>query len=187
SCAEDHRDIATRVARRVDRSLVVVAGTPDGPRYRLLESVAAYARQRLREAGELGQARLRHRRYYADLAQRAAPYLRGPDQRSWLRRLDAEVANLGTGLDAAIQDHDASTALRMVNALTWYWFLRGRLQEALRALASALALGHGRATARATAAAWRAGFSVLAGEHDELTTVVRCLDGIADAAMRTTA
>src|SRR5262245_13882463 len=44
-------------------------------------------------------------------------------------------------LDAATQDHDASAALRMVNALAWYWFVRGRLTEARRALDEALALG----------------------------------------------
>jgi predicted ATPase/DNA-binding SARP family transcriptional activator len=186
-CAENHLDIASLVVRLVDRSLVLVAGTPDAPRYRLLESVAAYAQQRLRQAGELGRVRLRHRRYYADLARGAASHLRGPDQRHWLRQLDAEMANLRTCLDAAIQDDDASTALRIVRSLTWYWFLRGRLQEAQRALAAALALGHGCATARATAAAWQGGFSVLAGEHDELTAAAQRLGSITDPAMRATA
>jgi hypothetical protein len=53
----------------------------------------------------------------------------------------------------------------MVNSLAWYWFLRGRLAEARRALDKALALGCGSAAARATARAWRSGFAALAGEH----------------------
>jgi predicted ATPase/DNA-binding SARP family transcriptional activator len=182
-CAEDDLDVLGELSRLVDRSLVVVAGGPDGPRYRLLESVAAYGRQRLRQAGELGLLRLRHRRYYASLAERAAPHLRGHDQQSWLRRLDAEAANLRDALDSAIRDNDGD-AVRMVNALAWYWFLRGRLADARRALDEALAAGHGSAAARAAAAAWRSGFSVLAGERRE--NAAAPLGGVEDPATRAT-
>src|SRR5262249_1043614 len=93
-CAADCLECLGPVSRLVDGSPVVVPGGPAGPRSRLLEGVAAYGLQRVREAGELDLLRLRHRRYYANLAERAAPHLRGPDQQSWLRRLDAEAANL---------------------------------------------------------------------------------------------
>jgi predicted ATPase/DNA-binding SARP family transcriptional activator len=164
-CAEDGLDVPGLVARLVDRSLVVLADGPDGPRYRLLESVAAYGLRRLHQAGEFSQVRSRHRRYYTDFSERAASRLRGHDQRSWLRRLDAETANLRAALDSATQEDDAPAALRMVNALAWYWFLRGRLAEARRTLDAALAQGHGPATARATAMAWRSGLADLAGER----------------------
>ena len=75
-CAEDGLDVLGLLARLVDRSLVVAADGPDGPRYRLPESVAAYGLQRLDQAGESGRLRVRHRRYYTDLAERAAPRLR---------------------------------------------------------------------------------------------------------------
>src|SRR6185437_13867474 len=167
-CAEDGLDVLEVVARLVDRSLVSVTDGPDGPRYRLLESVAAYGLQRLHQASECRQVHTRHRRYYEDFTERAASRLRGHDQRSWLRRLDAETANLRGSLGTAIQDGDACAALRMVNALAWYWFLRGRLTQARRALDEALALGHGPAARSAAdwaaAAAWRRGFTVLTGE-----------------------
>jgi predicted ATPase len=182
-CAEDGLDVLGLLARLVDRSLVVMADEPAGPRYRLLESVAAYSLQRLHEAGEAGELRTRHRRYFTDLAERAAPRLRGHDQRSWLRRLDAEAANLRAALDSALDDND--DALRMVNALAWYWFLRGRLTEARRALDGALALGHGSAAARATATAWLSGFTVLAGERGG-PSGLPLLDGIGDPAARAT-
>src|SRR6478609_8519224 len=165
-CAGDGLDVLDLLARLGDRSLVVVADGPDGPRYRLLESVAAYGLQRLEQAGESGRLRARHRRYYTNFAERAAPRLRRHDQRSWLRRLDAEAANLRSALDFALNDqHD--DGLRMVNALAWYWFLRGRLTEARRALEQALALPRGSATARATATAWLSGFTALAGDRHE--------------------
>ncbi|WP_143447324.1 hypothetical protein [Kibdelosporangium aridum] len=56
---------------------------PDGPRFRLLESVAAYCVERLREAGELDQVRARHAEYYTELAVRADSSLRGPEQQLW--------------------------------------------------------------------------------------------------------
>jgi predicted ATPase/DNA-binding SARP family transcriptional activator len=177
-CAEDDLDVPGLVARLVDRSLVVLA---DGPRYRLLESVAAYGLRRLHQAGEFSQVRSRHRRYYADFSERAASRLRGHDQRSWLRRLDAETANLRNALDSAAQDDDAPAALRMANALAWYWFLRGRLAEARRTLDAALASGHGPAAARATAVAWRSGLAVLAGDRGAPPSG---LDGIDDPGVR---
>jgi predicted ATPase/DNA-binding SARP family transcriptional activator len=186
-CAEQDLGVLDLLAKLVDRSLVVVVDGPEGPRYRLLETVAAYGLQRLRQSGEFGLLRLRHRRYYTDLAERAAPRLRGHDQRGWLGRLDVETANLRTSLDSAIQDNDAAAALQLVNALAWYWFLRGRLGEARRALGAALALGHGSAAARATAMAWQAGFTILTGEGGEHATALPPLAEIDDPSMRATA
>ena len=184
-CADDDLDVPGLVSRLVDRSLVAVADEPDGPRYRMLETVAAYGLQRLHRAGEFGQVRLRHRLYYTSLAERATAHLRGPGQRSWLRRLDAETANMRASLDAAIHDNDGSAALQLVNALAWYWFLRGRLTEARRALDEALALGHGSAAARATAMSWQMGFRALAGERGK-HALPPPLGGIDDLTMRAT-
>jgi predicted ATPase/DNA-binding SARP family transcriptional activator len=164
-CAADGLDVLSLLSRLVDRSLVMVADGPDGPRYRLLESVAAYSLQRLRQSGEYAQVRLRHRQFYGDLAVRAASHLRGCDQPSWLRRLDAETTNLRNALDSATHDGDAPAALRTVNALVWYWLRSGRITEARRTLSEALALRGGSAAARATAKAWQSGFEALAGER----------------------
>ncbi|MFD1545497.1 BTAD domain-containing putative transcriptional regulator [Nonomuraea guangzhouensis] len=125
-CAEPGVDVVDVLARLVDRSLVVVT---TGPRYRLLESVAAYCAERLAEAGEHGQITARHAHFYTSLAERAD--LRGPGQRQWLERLDTETANLRLALSGP-------EPLRLVNALAWYWFLRGRMGEARRSLATAL-------------------------------------------------
>ncbi|WP_434445346.1 BTAD domain-containing putative transcriptional regulator [Lentzea sp. E54] len=153
-------DVLDTVAGLVDRSLVTVVDTPDGTRYRLLESVAAYCRERLAEAGETEAAQDAHRRYYTTLAETAEPHLRGPAQRLWLERLDAESANLRTALDTA----SGPDAVRLVNALAWYWYLRGRLSEARRALSAALALDTTRTAARARATAWHAGITFLGSD-----------------------
>ncbi|WP_410050066.1 ATP-binding protein, partial [Actinomadura sp. CNU-125] len=118
-------EVLDLLVRLVDRSLVVLAERPgEEPRYRLLESVAAYGADRLRDAGEHARVRSRHGEYYAELAERAD--LRGPGQAAWLRTLDAETANLRAAFDAAVADGACDRALRLAGALAWYWFLRGR-------------------------------------------------------------
>ncbi|MEV0973501.1 BTAD domain-containing putative transcriptional regulator [Microtetraspora glauca] len=167
-CAEDGLDVLDLLARLVDRSLVMMADGPDGPRYRLLESVAAYCVERLQEAEELDRIRRRHHRFHIAFAERAVPHLHGADQRRWLRRLDAEAANLRAALNAAVRDGNADDALRLVNAMAWYWFLRGRLAEARRSLTAALAVaaadGDVAPARRAEALAWHVGIGLLQGD-----------------------
>ena len=142
-------EVVDLLARLVDRSLVV---SRPGPRYRLLESVAAYA---LEQAGaELPGLRDRHARFYLGLAERADPLLRGREQQRWLERLDAETANLRAALETL--DGEPDLALRLVRSLTWYWFLRGRFREARESLRTV--------PDEADIVAWRAALAVLAGE-----------------------
>ncbi|MBC6462234.1 BTAD domain-containing putative transcriptional regulator [Actinomadura sp. HBU206391] len=205
-CADgelDGLDVLDLLARLVDRSLVVMVDGADAPRYRLLESVAAYCVERLQEAGEFERVRRRHHAYYAALAEEAGPYLHGADQRRWLRRLDAEAANLRAALNTAVRDADAGGALRLVNAMTWYWFLRGRVAEARRSLAAALAVAEGGEEApgagrvpgsrseasavpvsarRAEARAWDAGIGFLHGDvadrDERRRAVLRLFEGV---------
>ncbi|WP_308164287.1 BTAD domain-containing putative transcriptional regulator [Nonomuraea sediminis] len=146
----------------VDRSLVVRG---DGSRYRLLESVSAYCLDRLRDSGEEAALRRRHAEYHLALAEQAEPRLRGPEQREWLGRLDAEAANLRTALDTFRREGAAEPALRLAGALVWHWYLRGRLTEARRALAAALDVpGQAPAEVRARAEAWQAGLAIRQGQ-----------------------
>ncbi|RMI39519.1 ATP-binding protein, partial [Actinomadura harenae] len=156
-CGDPDIDVLTRL---VDRSLVVFT---EDRRYRLLESVADYCLERLREAGEEDLVRARHARYYTALAERAVPYLRGPEQERWLQRLDREGANFRAALD-----HRADPVL--ANALGWYWFLRGRLNEARRYLTLALAQDAPEHVLRRTRV-WLNGLTMLSGEGDESETL----------------
>ncbi|MEW2191612.1 AfsR/SARP family transcriptional regulator [Streptomyces microflavus] len=144
-CAGDgvaRDEVLDLVTRLVDRSLVVVVGGPSGPRYRLLESVAAYATERLHEMEDLTAVRDRHLRHYRALAEHAEPRLRGAGQRDRLARLDAEAGNLRSALDEAVRRAGAGEpeeAVRLATALAWWWLLRGRLTEARRSLGAVLA------------------------------------------------
>lgn len=165
SVCDSNLDVLGALIRLVDCSVVTVA---DGPRYRLPESIAAYARERLAEAGDGESLQQRHHTYYAELAARVAAELPGPGQQGWLARRDPENGNLRAALDRAVQHGDADAALRLALDSTWYWFLRGRLREARRSLAEVLYLGEGaRNDLRSRAVLWHAGFARLTGQGGE--------------------
>uniref|UniRef100_UPI0015F0B06E ATP-binding protein n=1 Tax=Streptomyces phytophilus TaxID=722715 RepID=UPI0015F0B06E len=151
--AED--EVLDLLARLVDRSLVMAApGDGVAPaRYHLLESVAAYGHEQLCDAGEFASVRRRHTAYYATLAAEAEPQLRGPAQRQWLLRLDAESANMRAALEDAVRTGAAATALGLACDLAWYWVLRGRLGEGRRFLTTALTAPQAPHTAAGTDAA----------------------------------
>ncbi|OXM72663.1 BTAD domain-containing putative transcriptional regulator [Amycolatopsis sp. KNN50.9b] len=186
-CGDEPGTVVDVLGRLVDRSLVVSEHGELGPRYRLLESVRAYSLERLIEADEAEPVRSRHARYYAALAERADPLLRGSGQCHWLERLDAEAANLRAALDTLVRQGAADAALRLVTSLAWYWFLRGRLGEALRSLRAALAVpGEVAPGRRAAARAWLAGLEVLAGGRVD-PAVAEEAAGIPDVAVRSRA
>jgi hypothetical protein len=130
----------------------------EGPRYRLLESVAAYCLEKLRVAGELESVQQRHLEYYTSFAEEARPHLYGGEQSRWLQLLDEDAANLRSALDRAVASDQLEVAERLVDALAWYWYLRGRVAEALRSLEAV--------PGSARAGAWRVGFMYVQGDSD---------------------
>ncbi|MFD6949048.1 MULTISPECIES: BTAD domain-containing putative transcriptional regulator [unclassified Nocardiopsis] len=152
-CADGH-DVLDVLSRLVDRSLVV----REGKRYRLLESVSAYCAEQLAAAGELGEARRRFIAFHVRDAELADPLLRGARQREALELLDAETVNMRQALEMAVREADADSALRLVNALAWYWRLRNRVSEARRSFEAALGIPGGSPIARSVAESWLAAF-----------------------------
>jgi predicted ATPase/DNA-binding SARP family transcriptional activator len=122
-------DVIDVIASLVDKSLVMATGNTE-VRYRLLETVRAYAAERLSGAGEEKQLRDAHAAYFLGLAERAEPELRRHDQLYWADRLTTERDNCNTALRHAIDTRDVGTALRLVGGLAWFWILRDYEAEA---------------------------------------------------------
>jgi predicted ATPase/DNA-binding SARP family transcriptional activator len=116
----------------VDKSLVEAH---DG-RYRMLETVREFCAERLVEAGEQDFPRV-HAECFTELAEAGDQRLRGPDQLEWLARLAADHGNLLAALRWAV-DADPALALRLVVALSWFWWLRGLRSEAAPLVAELL-------------------------------------------------
>jgi predicted ATPase/DNA-binding SARP family transcriptional activator len=148
--AEADRDeaeelVADLLLSLADKSLLVPVD-PSGPdqagetRYRMLETIREFATERLADRGEGTRLRAAHTRHFLELAETAEPKLRGADQLIWLDQLTVERDNLLAALRYAADTSDADTAIRLGAALSWYWTLRGRHDEAAVWLQLALAV-----------------------------------------------
>jgi tetratricopeptide (TPR) repeat protein len=114
----------------VNNSLVVQRERGGEPRFTLLETVRAYALERLAESGKEGAVRQRHAEYYLALAEEADPHLRTAEQPVWLDRLEAERGNMRAALDWFLEGTaDAERGLRLTGALGWFWNMRSHVSE----------------------------------------------------------
>jgi predicted ATPase/transcriptional regulator with XRE-family HTH domain len=115
-------DVLTALSAAVDHSLVVVEESATGePRFRLLETVRAYALERLAEAGEETAVRQAHLTWCLALAEEATDRLFGPAQVQWLALLAAEHDNLRAALEWARDRRDVASGLRLTAALARFW------------------------------------------------------------------
>jgi non-specific serine/threonine protein kinase len=114
----------------VGKSLVNVEMPGSAARYRLLETIRQYARDRLHETGETEAVRRRHRDFYLALAEAAGPNLRGPDELVWLDRLELEHDNLRAALQwSTVESRDTEEGLRLAGALGEFWDARNYYTE----------------------------------------------------------
>jgi predicted ATPase/DNA-binding winged helix-turn-helix (wHTH) protein len=123
----------------VGRSLVERAGT-DGSqvRFRLPESIRAFARAKALERGLLGATSDRHRDYYAELGESLLGQVHGQDGVRILRLLHLDTDNLRTAFEHALHT-SPDLAARLMLALDTVFALRGPLSERQRLLDLALA------------------------------------------------
>ena len=119
------RHVADDLAALVDKSLVVRDVPGSGrSRYRLLETLRQYGRDRLREAGRAAAVRDAHLSWAVGLAEEAEQHLEGLDQAAWLDVLESELDNLRGALEWAITSRNPEAGLRLASITTgslWTW------------------------------------------------------------------
>jgi predicted ATPase/DNA-binding SARP family transcriptional activator len=123
-------DVLDLLGRLADQSLISVE--PDaggGARYRMLETLREYGRERLAASGETGSIRRYHAAYYLALAEAAAPRLRGARQAAWLDRVEPERENMRAALGWFVECRQVEDGLRLGAALWRFWYVRGDLSE----------------------------------------------------------
>ena len=138
------------VDRLVTRSLVTLhddPGADGGPRYRLLDSIRAFALEAMAEAGEAERALDSHARWYADAAAGSTSGVRSADQDEHLRFARTERANIDAALAWSV-GHDPLRALDIASGFGWAWVVLGDSRGAERIVA-ALEAAAGLDTARA--------------------------------------
>ena len=110
----------------VRQSMVTVPG-PD--RFRLLDTLRAYAAELLADLDADATSR-RHAQHYLALAERGEVGIRGTEQCHWLEQLRAAVPQHRAALEWLLSTGDGEGAARLAGALGWFWTLDGMLADA---------------------------------------------------------
>src|SRR5919197_528943 len=121
----------------VEKSLVVPEETGGEARFRLLETMPEFGRERLAWSGELVGLLRRHATYFLEAAVASEDRLTGPEQAVALRWLHREQADLCAALDWWRRE-DPHEALRMAAALGMFWYMQGLLTEGRQQLVASL-------------------------------------------------
>lgn len=167
----------------VDKSVVVREDAGAGARFRMLATVRDYGLDKLRDTGEDGELRRRHRDWYRRLILRAESEWISDRQLYWQTELEREQPNLREALDCYLSDDTpdaAVSALRATTALGEFWILHGLYGEGRSWLERALSRGEAASLAdRVDALCVN---SQLSGIHGDSDTAAALLDRARDLA-----
>ncbi|MGY1436576.1 AfsR/SARP family transcriptional regulator [Streptomyces reniochalinae] len=138
-------DVLDLLSALVDKSILVAVQPPaltgTGVRYRMLETIHDYARERAAEhPEERDEAEARHTAQILRFATAAEPRIRSAEQLSWLPRVEADLDNIRAALHRSLYQRDHETVVALVRAAGWFWWLRNFRDEGARWVEAALTL-----------------------------------------------
>ncbi|MFC9841217.1 protein kinase [Rhodococcus sp. NPDC127530] len=143
-------DLLDSVATLVDKSILIREEHDTAVRFRLLETLRAYGREKAQHNGDYHDLRRRHRDWYRQLARTAEDEFISPRQLGWIARFSSEQPNLRDAMDFCVAEDDAEAGLQIATPLMQLWGSRGLLSEARR---------------------WLDQFLSLRGEHPNIATI----------------
>jgi predicted ATPase/DNA-binding SARP family transcriptional activator len=153
------------IGRLVDRSLVNVDIAEGGEvRYRLLDSIRAYARDRLRESGLADRAAAAHAQWYGATAGWCDAHIRTDQQPGCLAIARVERANIDLALSWCSR-HDPVLGIQIANGFGWTWVVLGDGTAGAARVRNAVAAG-APTSDRATALLLAAWLEASAGDVD---------------------
>jgi len=117
------------LAQLVEKSLVVAEESGGKKRFRLLETMRQYARQRLIESGEEAALQSAHLAWIVGYAETARQGLWSPEVGVWIETLEDEKENVREALQRAEQRGLTDQAIRICGGLWRFWYLRGYVLE----------------------------------------------------------
>lgn len=132
-CAGDQIEdweVLDLLTQLVDKSLVVYEESHGEGRYRLLETVRQYAREKAFDMEDATELRRRHARYFTEFAVKTEPKLSGPEQVKFLDSLEIEHDNFRAALEWTDSDSEMSRdCLQLAKSLARFWEVRGYYTE----------------------------------------------------------
>ena len=165
------------VASLIDKSLMQsteqeVNGEEE-TRFAMLETVREYGLEALAASGEMEVIQQAHAAYHLRLAEEAEQELGGPQQATWLKRLEQEHDNLRAAQGWLLERGEAEEggqhkemALRLGGALRRFWVIHGHISEGRHFLERALAGSEGvKASVRAKALVAAANLAVIQSDY----------------------
>ncbi|QYB07718.1 protein kinase [Rhodococcus sp. USK10] len=129
----------------VDKSILIRDDAQEDVRFRMLETLHQYGREKAQRSGELELLQRRHRDWYVRLALDAEASWIKSDQLPWIARLDREQSNLRAALEFCIAENDPE-GLRFAAALYALWGGIGLYTEGRRWLDRILSSTSGQPT-----------------------------------------
>ncbi|HXA59105.1 MAG TPA: LuxR C-terminal-related transcriptional regulator [Streptosporangiaceae bacterium] len=169
-----HEEVVDLVIGLVEKSVLIREEHPAGVRYRLLETIREYGRERLIASGQETALQRRHRDYYRRLAAEARAQLFGPDQVAWFARLRLEHANLRTALEYCFAEPGgARTGLGMAADLLYHWISSYYLAEGRCWLDYALAADPEPSEVRARALWANSWLAIIQAEPEAATAMLK--------------
>ena len=163
----DSLDVLDLLGSLVEKSLVMLDEQGAEPRYRMLETISDYAREKLEQAGGTADTAARHCEHFFALAKSTNKGLQGPEQAVWIRRMETEFDNTRAALALALAGGvDVFIAVKIAVAMQGFWALRGYLTEGRAAVRAALALPAVQASPMAQAHALYVGAALAASQSD---------------------
>jgi predicted ATPase/transcriptional regulator with XRE-family HTH domain len=122
-------DVPECLARLIDRSLIAAEPVSGRPvRYRLLDTIRAYAAERLAAAEAPDAVHRRHAQHHLRMAESARDPRWTAGRVDLIHRLEAAHPDLHAALRWH-QAHDVAGWVQMVTALGWFWFTYSHLDE----------------------------------------------------------
>ena len=164
-CAGDtvrRDDVADLLARLADRSLVMATQTRQGVRFRVLQTLAEYGRERLAARGDEAAARARHAGWITSFVD----VTDGERGAAWFAAVSRSLDDIRRAMESALAAGDAGTSLTIAFALGWFWGGGGVIDDCWRWLTASLALARA-PTARSVRALAMAEHLALAQGRDQ--------------------
>ena len=180
--AEEEIALLDNIESLVTKSLVRRSeGTDGAPRFLLLETLREFGLECLDDQSQRDALARRHAEYFQTLAERAERKLKGPEQASWLDRVEMDHGNFRAALSwCQSQTGDAELGLNIAAHMSWFWRMRGYIGEGTELLEGLLDICPRRTLIRAKALT---GLTIMVGGYrdGDLPTIAKAEEAVSIA------
>jgi predicted ATPase/DNA-binding SARP family transcriptional activator len=160
-------DVADLLARLVDKSLITATQTRFGVRFRILQTLAEYGRERLAARGELAAARAQHTRWVTSVAD-VPDSEHGP---AWFATVREFASDIRRAMESALAAGDSGASLAIICGIGWFWATGGAIgsvEDCWQWLTTSLALPQPPTARRVRALAFAELLALAQGRDDAL-------------------